>query len=851
MSKHTFSLICCLCAVTPLAGFAQVPDGQSLTARLKAYHYGADASALDATYAEVAAARADPTHRAALARQLAAVLSGDASFEAKQFACRQLAFVATEEQIPALSGLLSDDVLAHYALMALTRIPGSAVDAALRNALPHSHGRPEMEIMYALADRGDMQAVPELLSRLASPDPATADAAASALAKLATPAAIQGLRHSYTGASGARRLSFGYALLDGADRLRLHGDIATAATVDTLLEGDAANPALSAAALRGLARARSAEALPRIVKALGEDGTPRQAIAAGLARELPGAHTTQVLSGALPQLTVRGKLLLLSALSDRGDHAAAAAVKAQCGAADASVRVAALHALGAVGDATCVSPLLEAASKGPAEERDAARDSLTLLRGAAVDTQLLAALDTATPPLRAEIVTQLGQRHTAGALPRLLREARGQSPIVRTAALRVLRDMGQPDMLPALVDLLLATPPADRDAAIDTVSEIARRGASEQQRTGVLTARLAAVSQPADKIALLTLLGQVGGSSALTALRSALDAPNDEVRATALSLLGDWPTDEPLEDLHRAVSAAKDDRQRTLALRGYLRMIGANEARPTSQTLALYREVAPLATRADERRLLLAGLAKTRSLEALEFANGFVQDTNVRAEAEAAVVTIGASTLGAWPDKTRAALAPIAQNGVNDEARKQAGAVLARLDRMGDFIPAWEVSPAYQQDGVDYTRLFDLAFAPEEAGHEKQVPWQPMPIGTDPDHPWLLDLLALWGGEQRVAYLRTAIWSDTARDMVLELGSDDGVKAWWNGQVVLAHNVARAVAPAEEKVTVALKPGWNTLQLKVTQNNQGWGACARFTAPNGAPATGIRYAIPSAIENRQ
>src|SRR5207249_3251314 len=77
--------------------------------------------------------------------------------------------------------------------------------------------------------------------------------------------------------------------------------------------------------------------------------------------------------------------------------------------------------------------------------------------------------------------------------------------------------------------------------------------------------------------------------------------------------------------------------------------------------------------------------------------------------------------------------------------------------KFGDFVVAWEVSPAYQQDGADYARLFDIAFAPEEAGAE-QVPWRPLPVGTSPDQPWLLDLLALHGGEQRVAYLRTAVW---------------------------------------------------------------------------------------------
>src|SRR5205807_2275046 len=103
-------------------------------------------------------------------------------------------------------------------------------------------------------------------------------------------------------------------------------------------------------------------------------------------------------------------------------------------------------------------------------------------------------------------------------------------------------------------------------------------------------------------------------------------------------------------------------------------------------------------------------------------------------------------------------------------------------------------------------------------------------------------LLAAVGGEQRVAYLRTAVWSDSSRELILEAGSDDGLKIWWNGSVVLAHNVARAVAPGQEKVTVRAKQGWNRILFKVTQNIMGWGACARFTNPDGSRADKLRFA---------
>jgi hypothetical protein len=123
-----------------------------------------------------------------------------------------------------------------------------------------------------------------------------------------------------------------------------------------------------------------------------------------------------------------------------------------------------------------------------------------------------------------------------------------------------------------------------------------------------------------------------------------------------------------------------------------------------------------------------------------------------------------------------------------------------------------------------------------------------MPVVTNPDQPWLLDLLALWGGEQKVAYLRTAVGTDTARDLTLELGSDDGVKAWLNGTVILANNTQRGVTPGQEKVKVHLNAGWNILMLKVTQNVLGWGACARFANPDGRIVSGLRYTVPSAVK---
>ena len=104
-----------------------------------------------------------------------------------------------------------------------------------------------------------------------------------------------------------------------------------------------------------------------------------------------------------------------------------------------------------------------------------------------------------------------------------------------------------------------------------------------------------------------------------------------------------------------------------------------------------------------------------------------------------------------------------------------------------------------------------------------------------------MDLLKAFGGEQRVAYARTWVHCDQQQPARLELGTDDGVKVWFNSSVVHTNNTFRGLQPGSDKVNVTLKAGWNPLLLKVTQLNQGWAFCARFRKPDGTHLDGLRF----------
>ncbi|MCY3550026.1 MAG: PSD1 and planctomycete cytochrome C domain-containing protein [Candidatus Poribacteria bacterium] len=70
-------------------------------------------------------------------------------------------------------------------------------------------------------------------------------------------------------------------------------------------------------------------------------------------------------------------------------------------------------------------------------------------------------------------------------------------------------------------------------------------------------------------------------------------------------------------------------------------------------------------------------------------------------------------------------------------------------------------------------------------------------------------------GENSATYLFRNISSVTQQKALLHIGSNDALKVWMNGTELLAKNVQRDAAADQEQVQVNLKPGNNTLLLKV------------------------------------
>ncbi len=124
----------------------------------------------------------------------------------------------------------------------------------------------------------------------------------------------------------------------------------------------------------------------------------------------------------------------------------------------------------------------------------------------------------------------------------------------------------------------------------------------------------------------------------------------------------------------------------------------------------------------------------------------------------------------------------------------------------------------------------EIDFSKEYAGKDGQVKWL-RSERTRIDG--LVDLGALLGRiDCAVAYAATTVQSPEARKMELRVGSDDDVKAWLNGELVLSHSADRAAIPDEDVAPVMLRKGENQLLLKVCNRHFSWGFYARIVDAN-------------------
>jgi HEAT repeat protein len=223
-----------------------------LLGRVKAYDWGKSRLALTEVSDAIQKAYADPAELKKIEKSLLELLKSDATYAGKQFICRKLSIIGTEQSVPTLSEMLTDEKLSDMARYALERIPSEAVNGVLRQTMSKTKGQIKVGIINSLGERGDSKAVAELEKLMSDSDQMIAEAAISALGEIACPAAIEAVSKAKDKVSGRLRVVALDAYLKCADELNGQGKKDEAKAIYKELFKQEYPESIRSAAMRGM-----------------------------------------------------------------------------------------------------------------------------------------------------------------------------------------------------------------------------------------------------------------------------------------------------------------------------------------------------------------------------------------------------------------------------------------------------------------------------------------------------------------------------------------------------------------------------------------------------------------------
>ena len=608
----------------------------------------------------VVQSRADAKVRTDLEARLIEILQGDATDLAKDYACRQLVIVGSNTSIPILAELLPNPRLSHMARYAMEGIGGPVAIQTLREMVSQTNGRQKVGVVISLGRLSAGSAVSELAALLGEEDEELREVAVVALGRIGTIPAADALRDFADnrlgeGAPEGLRNVVVDAELHAAQSLCRQGEYQAAVGLcESLLGADSER--VRAAAFRGLISAKPSESLAMILAGLAAEEPWRRAVAADCVVELEKPEAIKTVASAVPELPVPGKIAVFVSLKDRCHPAVREAALASLDQAHTEVRTTALAALIVSGTAEDVSTLADLAST--AEDllvRDAAFETLRLMTAGGTNKAMIALISGAKTPSPVVVKCALARR-SPEFVSAFLKAAESSDAAIRLEAFKALEIMATEKEAQSLAGLLCKTAPGEeREAAGRAVWMSCRKIADPAQRVAPLLAAMEK-ADVAGQCAILPSLARMGGERSLAAVHSAMQSEDQAVRDAGYRALTNWPDATVADELLEIAKTSEVGSYRVWSLRAYARVVSLPNERPPQQAFEMLKGAMRLATRAEDKELIISRLGSVRVPDALTLLLSFLDNGELKEAAVPAVFTLAKGLSQSHPDRAKPAL---------------------------------------------------------------------------------------------------------------------------------------------------------------------------------------------------
>jgi len=727
----------------------------------------------------------------------------------------------TEDQIKALAAKVKDYPTKHKLISV-----GLPAVAPLFEHFSSEDARMALEVKSAL----------RWIAVWASYSPQKRDALAAFLAryiKSDQPAAVRGFAAELLGITGGEKAASMLAPMLKDEKVRdqalgaiqlIKNETATQALLATAAE---APPAFRRAVLRVIGERRDT-AGTKLLIAAAADKDEKVHLAALEALGTMGDPTAiptleeaaQKGSPAEKAAAVKALIGVADALLGHGEKKKAAEryVQAFKLASDDAQRVAALKGMGRTGQVSALS-VIDEALKSKKEN----------IRAAALDAHLRVA----------EALLQAGDKKAAApAFYAALEVATRDSERIR--ALVGCGSLGSEEPLDRMAKYLHDPSPRVQVAAASAMNLIKGKKA-----TAVLANTLAKAS-PALQYVLLQALGERHDpdTDTVSAVAAVVDAPDENVKIAAAKALGRIASPKAIPSLLKLIDQGGEN-VKPAALNAYLEIAEAQlKAGKRKEASEIYLRVLDMKDAGEALAEAFTGLAQIADPSTLPKIEAML-DTLKGSARDAAIdacIAVADVLAAEKPDEARKiykkALGLVGSDPRSGPLRRKLRSVGEKMEFMcsdGKIRYWWIIGSFPAPDTKSWTKELppekEVNIQKEYQIGAKKYRWKG--VQTD-DKNARVDLDKQFAlNEKCVAYAYAEVMVPKEQDVLLKMGSDDGIICWVNGQKVHEFIGPRSLKVDEDSVKVHLKKGTNSVLLKICEGGGSWEFCFRVTDLEG------------------
>lgn len=570
--------------------------------------------------------------------ELIAVLLSDAPAAEKAIACKNLAIYGSGNAVPELAKLLSHEQLASWSRIALEAIPGSEADAALRKSTEMLTGKLLVGSINSIGVRRDTSAIELLTARLQDADAEVACASAVALGRIGNSAASKPLQDVLSTVPAKVRSAVAEGCVLCAERFYAEGlEAESVALYDLVRNADVPEQRMLEAT-RGAILARKQKGIPLLIEQFKSPDKGLFHIALSTAREFPGREIDEALAAEMAKAPPERAALMIGAMADRSETVVLPAVLNAAKSGPKRVRIAAIQAMGRVGNTTCLPVLFDSAIESDAEVSQAARKSLTEIPGESIDKDLVSRLAKPDPRFYSLMVELIGDRRVE-ALPALLKALDASDKTVRSAALTSLGNMVPADKLSVLIKQVQTPRNADESALAWKALKTACVRMPDRDACSTELATAMERASISNKISLLKILGAVTGKKALQTIAAAAKSPDPQLQDEASAILGDWMTIDAAPVLLDLARTAPAEKFQIRAMRGYIK--AARQFQMSEpERIEMCKQASEASARTAEKKLVVEVLRRYPHLETLKLAVQAYKNPELKEDAAQAAIAI-------------------------------------------------------------------------------------------------------------------------------------------------------------------------------------------------------------------